>query len=261
MRILGSFLLKLTRRPATLRWLLVLAAFLAFIYVSIGVAARTQDASQQAQIAPMLTFPDAASGLAGMLLIFGGMAGAAYAGAVAGSEWSWGTFRVAITRGESRIGYVLWLFLGIALLAVIAWAVLTVWGILVVLLASAISGIGPGTLLDSAGLGRWALPVALGAWGLLMEIAIGFGIAFVARSQVAGIATVVGLFLAEQFAASFVPAELLRFAPMTAASRLLSATVTSSVQADLGVPLGVTTLYLLAAVALAAITARRAEVL
>ena len=55
------------------------------------------------------------------------------------------------------------------------------------------------------------LPVIIAAvgWALLMEVAIGFGVAFVARSPVAGVAAVVGLFFAERFAEMSVPADLL----------------------------------------------------
>ena len=89
MRLLRSSILKIARRPATGRTLLILVAFLALIYISLGLSARSvSDASSGASITSMLTFPDAPASLVAMLLIFCGMAGAGYAGVVAGSEWT-----------------------------------------------------------------------------------------------------------------------------------------------------------------------------
>ena len=41
----------------------------------------------------------------------------AYAAAIAGSEWTWGTLKTAVARGESRSRYMLTTYLGIALVA------------------------------------------------------------------------------------------------------------------------------------------------
>jgi hypothetical protein len=84
-----------------------------------------------------------------------------------------------------------------------------------------------------------------------MEVAIGFAVALVARSSVAGIAAVVGLFFAERFAEMFAPADMLRFAPITAAEGLVKAVGKTSVNGDLAIPLVMTMVYLIAAVGLA----------
>ena len=261
MRLLRSSLLKLTHRPATLRTFLLLVGFLALIYVSLGLSAgATSDSSSSATIEAMLTFPAASAGLAAMLLIFCGMAGAAYAGVVAGSEWTWGTFRVALTRGESRVRYVVGLFLGIALLALVAWVVLSALGVGLILAAASLGGTQAGDPLDPANLGRLFVLVASGGWAVLMEVAIGFGAAFLTRSQVAGVATVVGLFFAERFAEMFVPADLLRLAPISAAENLITVAGDAGLDVGLAGPLAVTTLYLVAAIGLACVAARRSEV-
>jgi hypothetical protein len=261
MRLVEISLLKLTRRPATRRTVLLLAGFLALIYISLGLSARAiPDASGGATIGAMLAFPDAHGGLAGMLLIFSGMAGAAYAGAVAGSEWSWNTFRVALTRGESRVRYVLGLFGAIALLALLAWIILYALGVGLILLANALGGTRAGDALDPANLGRLSLMVASGGLAVVMEMAVGFGVAFIARSQVAGIVAVVGLFFAERFAEMFVSADVLRFAPITAATSLVTAAGKSGLDGNLVGPLVMTLVYLLAAIGAACFAARRAEV-
>jgi hypothetical protein len=261
MRILRASLLKLARRPASTRTFLVLVAFLALIYVSLGLSASaTSGSAGSATISSMLTFPDAHASLAGMLLIFCGMAGAAYAGVVAGSEWSWNTFRVAVTRGESRVRYVVGLFVAIALLALVVWATLYALGVVLVLSAAAFGGTPAGDPFDRATLGRLVVLILSGGWAVLMEVAIGFGVAFAARSPVAGIAAVVGLFFAERFGEMFVPADLLRFGPITAAEGLVASAGKAGLDGSLWGPLVVTSLYLVMGVGLAAITARRSEV-
>jgi hypothetical protein len=261
MRLLRSAMLKLSHRPATLRTFLLLAGFLALIYVALGLStAASTDAAPSTTVESMLTFPGASGSLASMLLIFCGMAGAAYAGVVAGSEWTWGTFRVALTRGESRVRYVAGLFLGIALLALVAWFLLYAFGVGLILLAARLGGTGAGDPFDAANLGPLAVLVVGGGWAVLMEVAIGFGAAFLTRSQVAGVTTVVGLFFAERFAEMFVPADLLRFAPLSAAEGLVKAAGKTGLDGGLAVPLVVTTLYLLAAIGLAGVAARRSQV-
>ena len=222
MRLLRSSLLKLTRRPATVRTFLLLVGFLALIYLSLGLSAKAAPGSSSgASVQSMLAFPGAHASLAAMLLIFCGMAGAAYAGVVAGSEWTWNVFRVALTRGESRVRYVVGLFLAIALLVTGAWVGLYLLGVGLIVVASALAGTPAGDPL--ANLGVLVALIGGGAWAVVMEVAIGFGVAFVARSSVAGIAAVVGLFFAERFAEMFVPADVLRFAPISAAEDLVTA--------------------------------------
>ena len=260
MRLLNASLRKLVRRPATGRTFLLLVAFLALIYISLGLASAGASGTASKATSAMLAFPDAHASLSGMLLIFCGMAGAAYAGVVAGSEWSWNTFRVALTRGESRVRYVVVLFIAIALLVFVAWLVLYALGVILVLSAAAIGGTPAGDPLGSATLGRLWVLVVSGGWAVLMEVAIGFGVAFAVRSPVAGIAAVVGLFFGERFAEMFAPADLLRLGPISAAENLVTSAGKAGLEGDIATPLAITTLYLMLAVGLAAVAARRSEV-
>src|SRR5512144_3286486 len=102
MRLLSVSILKLARRPAMFRTVLLMLALLALTYLSTAATARSLPASETTGLKSMFGFPDAYTNLGGMVATFAGLAGAALAGAVAGSEWSWGTFRVAIARGASR---------------------------------------------------------------------------------------------------------------------------------------------------------------
>ncbi len=258
MRLLKASLLKLARRPASRRAALVLAALVTLIYLSIGMSAGTAEA--RAGVEPMLVFPGAYTALAGMLLMFSGIVGAAYAGAVAASEWSWSTFRTALARGESRAGYVAGLFVAIAVVTLVTWLAVYVLGIGVILAASSLAGVPAGDPFSPANLAAVPALIASGGWAVLMLTGLGFGVSFLSRSAVAGVATVMGLVFIEQFAAmTSIPAELLRLGPMTAASSLVSAAGDTSLAA-IGLPLAVTTVYLVLSIGLAAAVGRRAQV-
>jgi hypothetical protein len=237
----------------------VIAGLIVVLYLSLAFAAKGS-AEAGAGLAAMLAFPSAHVSLAGMLLIFGGLAGAGYGGAVAASEWSWSTFRAALVRGESRVGYIVGLFVAIALLALAAWLVLYLLGVGVILLGGAITGMPSGDPLGMADPVAIPLMIACGGWALLMQVAIGFGVGFVSRSAVAGVATMAGLLFMEQFAATFVPADLMRLAPLSASASLVNVAGSAGLDAAIGMPLVVTTVYLLVGVVVAALVARRSEV-
>lgn len=261
MRLVRASLLKLAWRPATRRTFLVVAGLLGVIYLAMGVYATQQsDPAFRAGIQPGLEFPGALATLSQLLLIFGGLAGAAYGGTVAGSEWSWGTFRVALTRGESRVRYVLGLFVAVALLALAAWVLLYVLGIGLLVVTATVSGFETGGLLDPANLGDHLTILVTCWWAALMEIALAFAVGFVTRSTVAGVATVMGLTFIELFVGSLLPADLLELAPISAATKLVTAAAQTGLDAGLGAPLAVTTAYLLLAMGVAGAVARRSEV-
>jgi hypothetical protein len=257
MRLLRASLLKLVRRPASGRALLVLAVLLTLIYLSIGMSAGTAEA--RASVEPMLAFPSAYAALAGMLLMFAGIVGAAYAGAVAASEWSWSTFRTALARGESRAGYVSGLFVAIAVLTLVGWFAVYALGIGVILVASSLAGVPAGDPFSPTSLAAVPALIAGGGWAVLMLTGLGFGVSFISRSAVAGVATVMGLVFIEQFAAvTSIPADLLRLAPITAASSVVS--TAGGTGAGIGLPLAVTTAYLVLSIVIAAAAGRRAQV-
>ena len=50
------------------------------------------------------------------MLGLGGLVAVIYGAAIAGSEWSWGTLKNAVARGESRTRYMLGTFAAIAVM-------------------------------------------------------------------------------------------------------------------------------------------------
>jgi hypothetical protein len=262
MRLLGATFRKLGRRPATRNTLIALAALLTVVYIVVAASLRAaEDPQIRGSMQPLLVFPGAYGTMAGILLTLVGLAGAAYAGAVAGSEWSWNTFRLAIARGESRSRYAVGTLVGVAGVLLVMWLLLFAVGIVLARIGSAVGGLEPGDMAGDGVLGRLPLVIGGGWWAVTTYAAIGFTVAFLARSQVAGIAAVVILYFGEQFAAAVFPAELIQYAPMTAGAQLVrSAASSSTVPGDILLPLVTTTVYLALAIGVLAVMTRRTEV-
>ena len=55
----------------------------------------------------LITFPGAYDNILAFMLGLGGLFGVIYGAAIAGSEWTWGTFKTSVARGESRSRYLL----------------------------------------------------------------------------------------------------------------------------------------------------------
>ena len=206
MRLFVAGIRKLRRRPATYVTFGLLVGLLALIYLAVGATAQQQPTAEGRESAlTLLTFPGAYSLLLSFILGLGGLFAMVYGAAIAGSEWSWGTLKSAVARGESRSRYQLLSFASIGLLVGIGLLLAFVIGILVALLAGAIAGVGTEGAGDSKTLGT--LPELLGrGWLALLETAaIGYTIATLARSQLAGIGVGIGLFFAESFASHLPP--------------------------------------------------------
>jgi ABC-type transport system involved in multi-copper enzyme maturation permease subunit len=259
MRLLSVSLLKLVRRPASVRTLAILAGLLVLVYAGVAMAARTaMSAPGQAGIEDVLRFPDAYGSVAAMLSTFAGIAAAAYGGTIAGSEWTWGTFRVAVARGESRARYVVGTMAAIAVVALVAWVLLYLLGLGLVAVAAQAAGVDAS---DPLGAGVESIPwiLAAGWLSVVMQASIGFAAAFVTRSQVAGIAAVVALMIGEQMAGIVVPPDILRFAPLGAGSDLLAQVGSAGLSVDVLAPAAAVAAYLVVATAMAGLAARRAE--
>jgi hypothetical protein len=148
-----------------------------------------------------------------------------------------GAFRAALARG-GRASATSSACSSRSLLTLVAWLVLYVVGIGLILLAATIGGVQPGDPFGLTDLAVVPVLIASGGWAVLVQVGIGFAVSFISRSAVAGIATVVGLVFIEQFAAMLaVPADLLLFAPVTAATRLVKAAGDAGLDASIGVPL------------------------
>lgn len=261
MNLIGASLIKLVWRPAAVRALLLLAGLVVIIYVLIcAMMLQESDPAARALLEQPLVFPGALVSLSGLVVVFAGICGAAFGGIVAGSEWSWNTYRTALTRGESRVRYVIGLFVALALLALAAWLLLYAFAILVVIVAALLTGVSSGNPFDPSILGQHLAVIGAGWWGIFMQTALAFAVSFITRSTVAGVATVMAVIMAELIGVAFIPLNVLQWAPFTASSALVKAAGQSGFDPALVLPLVATTAYVLLALVAAGLVARRSEV-
>jgi hypothetical protein len=260
MRLVRASLLKVFRRPATVRTLAVVALIFALIYLSIGSSVGRLPPEQAVGIETLLVFPSAYTTLGTFLISFGSLAAAALAGLIAGAEWAWNTFRVAFARGESRVRYVLALFAGLAILVSIALLLLYAFGVLLVLLADAIGGVDPGSLTDPAGLGRLPAVVLGTVVAVVTATGIGFTLSFLLRNPIAGVVGVVALSLGEQLLRGVIPDDLERYGPTASGTVLVTEGGANGFSGEWFVLLAVNVIYLALVLGAAALYARRAEV-
>jgi hypothetical protein len=104
MRVFASGLRKLGRRLATWVTFGLLAGLLVLILIAVGATSDRAGAStaQRAAALGLITFPGAYDSILSFILGLGGLFGVVYGAAIAGSEWTWGTLKNAVARGESR---------------------------------------------------------------------------------------------------------------------------------------------------------------
>jgi hypothetical protein len=260
MRLVRASLLKVVRRPASVRTLAVVALILALVYISIGSSVRSLPPAQAVGVQALLVFPAAYASLGTFLISFGSLAAAALAGLIAGAEWAWSTFRVAIARGESRIRYVLGLFAGLAILIAIAVLLLFIVGVVLVLLADALGGVNAGSPVDPAGLGRLPAIVLGTVAAVVVATGIGFTLSFLLRNPIAGVVGVVALSLGEQLLSAVIPDDLERYGPTASGTALVVEGGASGFSGDWFLLLAVNVAYLALVLGAAVVYARRAEV-
>jgi ABC-2 type transport system permease protein len=222
MRLFVADLHKLIRRPASFISLGLLIGLLALIFLAIGATARQASAAEGGAAALLLvTFPGAYTLIISFLLGLGGLFAVIYGAAIAGSEWTWGTLKSAVARGESRSRYQLSMFAAIALLIGVGLLVAFVVGVVVAILGATLASVSTSGVGDTTALGT--LPELLGrAWlAVVEEGALGFAIATLARSQLAGIGAGIALYFGEQFASIFLP-NVVQYLPFDAASAVVA---------------------------------------
>ena len=222
MRLLRANLRKLVRRPASWVTLVLLVALLALIYLALIAASQTS-ADPQAALGARLfvTFPGAYELVITLILGIGGLLAVTYGAAVAGSEWTWGTLKSAVARGESRSRYTLLNYAAVALFTILGLLIAFLLGVLASMLGATLLNVGLDGMTDRDGLAR--LPELFGraALALSMNAAFGYAIATVARSQLAGIGVGIGLFFAEGIAGIFL-SDVVQWFPFSASGAVTS---------------------------------------
>lgn len=270
MRILVATLRKLVRRPASYVSLGLVAALLGLVFVSIIVTARlSTEPSSALTTRAIVSFPNAWTNILQLILGVASFLALAYAGAVAGSEWSWGTLKSAIARGESRGGYQAATLFGVAVAVVIGLLVLYLAGIALSVVGSVVLGQPLDAVGDPDGIA--AVPEALGRAivALTLYVSFGYAVATVARSQIAGIAVAIVVYFVEGIARFFL-SDLLQWSPFAAAEALVSGGGSVSIgdgpgsvtlqRLDDPLALVVTLAWIAIGVAVAVVVTERAEI-
>lgn len=222
MKLFVATLRKLIRRPATFITFGLLVGLMALIFLAVGATARQQTSAAGQQAALLLvTFPGAYAFIISFILGLGGLFGVIYAAAIAGSEWTWGTLKAAVARGESRSRYQLWTFAAIGLMLGIGLLGAFVIGVIVAIIGAGLAGVSTAGLNDSKTLGQLPELLARGWLGIVEEGALGYAIATLARSQLAGVGVGIAVYFGEQFASIFLP-DIVKYLPFNAASAVVA---------------------------------------
>lgn len=216
MRLFFSDLRKLIGRPASFVSVGLLFGLLALILIASATAGQSSGARGAAAAKQLLTFPGAYDFVLSFLFGFGGLVAVTYAAAIAGSEWSWGTLKNATARGESRARYMLALFAAIAVMIAVGLAIAFALGIGVTVLAANIAGISTSGINDAATLARLPAMVSRGWFAVVEQASLGFAIATLARSQLAGIGAGIAFYFGEGFAQIFLP-DIVKYMPFAVA--------------------------------------------
>ncbi|MGZ6313931.1 MAG: hypothetical protein ACXWO7_10775, partial [Candidatus Limnocylindrales bacterium] len=180
-----------------------------------------------------------------------------------GSEWGWGTLKTAVARGESRWRYMLLTLFGLVLAAAVAMVAAYGVGVVAAVLGASIAGVPLTGLGDSDALLN--IPqTLLHVWlAIAEEMAVGFAVATLTRSQLAGVGAGIALFFGEQFATLILP-DVVKYLPFNAASAVVARANLAGARAPAALPPDQATLvtgaWLVGALLLVAGATERAEI-
>lgn len=224
MKLFLSGVRKLRRRAATIVTFGLLGGLLALIILAVAATGGGPGGGDGGPRGgppfdplSLVTFPGAYELVLSFIIQIGGLFALIYGAAIAGSEWSWGTLKAAVARGESRGRYMLSLFAAIAVVTTIGLLVTFVIGVAAAAAGAMIAGVPLDGIGDLDALLDLAEPFGRDLVGIITQGALGFAIATLARSQLAGIGAGIGLYFGGTFANIFLP-DIVRYLPFQLAS-------------------------------------------
>lgn len=217
MRLFVAGLRKLVGRPASFVSVGLLVGLLGLILIASATVGQNGDARGAVAARALLTFPGAYDFILAFMFGLGGLVAVTFAAAIAGSEWSWGTLKSAVARGESRTRYMLATFVAIAVMIAVGLLVTFLLGLVLALVAASIAGISTSGLTDADTLARLPAMAARGWFAVVEQAALGFAIATLARSQLAGIGAGIAFYFGEGFASIFLP-DIVKYMPFAVAN-------------------------------------------
>jgi ABC-type transport system involved in multi-copper enzyme maturation permease subunit len=226
MRLFVGELRKLVRRPAAYVTLAIELVIVLIIYIAVAarygsIAGTTPNqVAEKAGIRLLIEFPTAYASALAFVTGLGGLLAMAFAAAAAGADWGWGMVKVAVARGESRSRYILAKLAGVEVMLILGFAIAYGIALVAAIVAGRIAGLpttgydDPATLQDLPG------QLYRGYLGIAEQASIGFAIATLARSQLAGLGAGIAIYFAEQFATIFLP-DVVKYLPFHVATAAL----------------------------------------
>ncbi|MGD0862189.1 MAG: hypothetical protein ABSA21_05445 [Candidatus Limnocylindrales bacterium] len=224
MRLFVSGLRKLVRRPASWVTVGLLMGLLAVIVIAVGATANERaNAAREAAARDLVTFPGAYDRILEFITGLGGLFAVIYGAAIAGSEWGWGTLKSAVARGESRVRYMLISYVSVAAMIAVGLLATFAVGVAAAIVGAHLANVSTSGLGDSATLNGLPERLLKGWFAVVEEGALGFTIATLARSQLAGIGVGIAFYFGEGFASIFLP-DIVQYMPFSVANAALATT-------------------------------------
>lgn len=215
MRIFFAGLRKMVGRPASFVSVGLLVGLLGLIVIASATVAQRDPEDNQRALA-LVTFPGAYDLILSFMFGLGGLVAVIYGAAIAGSEWSWGTLKNAVARGESRARYMLATFAAIVVMVAVGLLITFVLGVGIALIGATIANVPTTGLTDADTLERLPAMAARGWFAVVEQAALGYAIATIARSQLAGIGAGIAFYFGETFATIFLP-DIIKYMPFAVA--------------------------------------------
>lgn len=212
---------KFRTRSATIVSLIIAVILVALEFVLIGVSYRSASATSgldRPTITWFLTFPGSFDAVMSLAYAFLGIIGLIYVATASGSEWSWGTLKVAIARGQSRWKYTVSTFASLAIIMLIGLLITYAAGLVAAVIGASVAGVPVGNPFDVAVLARVFVELARCWIALVSLTSLGYAVAMVAKSQMAGIGTVIGYFIASIIGPALLPdfvKEIFKYLPFS----------------------------------------------
>jgi len=188
-RLVRAELLKIRRRQATYVLFVIELVLTALVFLAGG---------RFWTISGLVSFPQAYSTFFFQTIYqLGSLIAIVFAAAYVGADWNWGVLRTIVARGEGRERYLMAKFIALAITLAIALLLMFAAGFVLTFLQSVIYDIPMASPLRADGLQDLVVWIVVGFPVLLQRAAIGFAVAAIFRSQLAGAVVGIVLFLVE----------------------------------------------------------------
>ena len=192
--LIRAELLKIRRRQATYVLLFIELLLTALIFLAIGPYWQAQE---------IIAFPQAYAIFQQVAFQLGGLIAIVFAAAYIGADWNWGVLRNVVARGESRERYLLAKFAALAIVLAIGLLIEFAACFVLLYVSSFLYNVPIANPFRANGFQDLIVWLALGFPVLLQRAAIGYAVAAIFRSQLAGAVVGIVLFLVELVLTTF----------------------------------------------------------